>query len=87
MSAPLQYTPLNKDIGEIRLLVLLPSKHDEPVQLQLLESPLHKDSVPNHEVLSYVWGSTDGSKKIIMEPGHSLTMTKTSLRSLTLPSL
>lgn len=57
MSIPYQYSRLDKDSHQIRLLTLLPAALSTPIFLTINTTPLAKDNIPNFEALSYAWGS------------------------------
>jgi hypothetical protein len=55
--------------GSIRLLQLLPNdKESNDIECELLQYPLEKSERPSHpyEALSYVWGSEDKPKSIVV---------------------
>ena len=54
-----QYTPLNKDSDEIRLLTLHEGDFTAGVQVSIHTVPLTPENPPIYEALSYVWGSTE----------------------------
>ncbi|KAI1373365.1 heterokaryon incompatibility protein-domain-containing protein [Hypoxylon crocopeplum] len=52
-------TCLNSAIGEVRVLKIIPSIMDGPVECELVVRNLYRDDIP--EALSYVWGGRDKS--------------------------
>ncbi|KAH9217518.1 heterokaryon incompatibility protein-domain-containing protein, partial [Leptodontidium sp. 2 PMI_412] len=61
---PYRYSSLDEEIGEIRLVILLPGPFDAPVHALLQTTSFTGDSVPQYEALSYTWGSADDPKTI-----------------------
>jgi hypothetical protein len=53
-----QYTPLNPDLNEIRLLVLLPGAETEPISCRIITVEL--ESAPIYSAVSYTWATEDG---------------------------
>jgi hypothetical protein len=71
-----RYSPLSQKSDNIHLLRLLPSKDvSEKLQCELFEYTLWESDVSNHpyEALSYVWGSEDTPKSIIVD-NHKLAV-------------
>ena len=54
-----QYTPLNDDLKEIRLLTLHEGDFKSDIHISIHTVPLTPDNPPTYEALSYVWGSLD----------------------------
>ena len=54
---PYQYTPLNDDLKEIRLLTLYGGDFKADIHISIRTVPLSPDNPPTYEALSYVWGS------------------------------
>ena len=54
--APYQYTPLNDDRKEIRLLTLHEGCFEADIDISIHTVPLDPDNPPTYEALSYVWG-------------------------------
>ena len=54
---PYQYTPLNNDLKEIRLLTLHEGDFKADIHISIDTVPLTPDDPPTYEALSYVWGS------------------------------
>ncbi len=65
--APYQYSALDEDASEIRLMTLLPGKLQDDIIITLETVTLIRDHVPHYEALSYVWGSPKHSRKIFIE--------------------
>ena len=57
--APYQYTPLNDDLKEIRLLTLHQGSFKADIHISIHTVPLTPDNPPTYEALSYVWGSLE----------------------------
>jgi hypothetical protein len=75
MLTPYQYSPLNEEAGEIRLLTLLPGQEGDPAEILLETIPLTEVFTPKFEALSYAWGSTQNPGNIIIQSEHSLSVT------------
>ena len=56
---PYQYTPLNDDLKEIRLLILHEGDFEADLNISIHTAPLTPDNIPTYEALSYVWGSLE----------------------------
>lgn len=56
---PYQYTPLNDDLKEIRLLTLHGGDFEADIKISIHTAPLTPDDPPTYEALSYVWGSLE----------------------------
>lgn len=56
---PYQYTPLNEELNEVRLLTLHEGDFTAGVQVSIHTVPLMPENPPIYEALSYVWGSTE----------------------------
>ena len=54
-----QYTPLNDDLKEIRLLTLHEGGFKADIHISIHTVPLTADNPPTYEALSYVWGSLE----------------------------
>lgn len=66
LSAASIYTPLNATLPEIRVLRLLPSADfDAAIECRLITRPLHGHS-GDYEALSYVWGSPECIREIML---------------------
>jgi hypothetical protein len=79
-----QYTPLNKNNTEIRLLRLLPGKRKDAIHILIDHVSFSDDHKPEYEALSYTWG--DSSERANIAVGrsgeHSLTITKNLAEAL-----
>jgi hypothetical protein len=56
---PYQYSPLNEEAGEIRLLTLHPGPLNSEIYVVLHNETLTKTHTPAFEALSYTWGSME----------------------------
>ena len=56
---PYQYTPLNDDLREIRLLTLHEGRFNTDIHISIHTAPLDPYNPPTYEALSYVWGSQE----------------------------
>jgi hypothetical protein len=84
-STPYQYSPLNVEAQEIRLLTLLPAMPREPsskIRLIFDATLFTNDNVPNFEVLSYVWGSAEHVVDIFVGPSGNHTLGVTLAEAL-----
>jgi hypothetical protein len=89
-STPCQYSPLNVEAQEIRLLTLLPATSGEPsskIRLLLDATPFTNDNVPNFEALSYAWGSAEHLVEIFVGPSGNRTLGMTRNLAEALPYL
>ena len=57
--APYQYSALDEDASEIRLMTLLPGRFENDISITIETVVLTKEDTPQYEALSYVWGSTE----------------------------
>ena len=57
IASPYQYTPLDEDLKEIRLMTLHEGDFDSEIKVSLRTVPLKPHRPPKYEALSYVWGS------------------------------
>ena len=55
--APYEYSALDEDASEIRLMTLLPGRFEDDVFITMETVVLTKEHTPQYEALSYVWGS------------------------------
>ena len=62
--APYQYTPLNDDRNEIRLLTLHEGCFEADIDISIHTVPLDPDNPPTYEALSYVWGPQENPRDI-----------------------
>ena len=79
--APYQYTPLNDELQEIRLLILHEGDFSSEVSTSINVVPLHPDRFPTYEALSYVWGSTKRTVDISVD-NDTLAVTKNLAEAL-----
>ncbi|KAK4692771.1 hypothetical protein P7C71_g4496, partial [Lecanoromycetidae sp. Uapishka_2] len=82
-----QYSPLNENHNEIRILTLLPGDFAADIHVLLETKQLRHDKPPFYEALSYVWGSTEDpvTIKVRKHGVRTLTVTQnlaTALRHL-----
>ena len=59
LRAPYQYTPLNDDLKEIRLLTLHQGGFKADIHISIHTVPLTPENPPKYEALSYEWGSLE----------------------------
>lgn len=59
-----EYSVLDKELQEIRLLDLLPGAFDAPIRGILRTKSFTENTVPEYEALSYTWGSTENPQTI-----------------------
>ena len=76
-TAPYQYTPLNEDLGEIRLMTLHEGRFTTDIQVSIHTVVLTPENPPIYEALSYVWGST--RSLIDIKVGHEVLAVTTNL--------
>lgn len=57
-TTPYKHTPLNEDLGEIRLLTLHEGHFTADIQVSIHTVALMPENPPIYEAVSYVWGST-----------------------------
>jgi hypothetical protein len=55
--ARFRYTPLDENVGEIRLVTLIPGPFSADIQVFIHHAKLKLQNTPVYEALSYVWGS------------------------------
>ena len=77
--APYEYSALDEEASEIRLMTLLPGRFGDDVLITLETVTLTKEHTPQYEALSYAWGSKEKSKAIsvkarITEGSKSLSL-------------
>ena len=63
-SSDYQYTHLNKDLKEIRLLTLHGGDFEADIETSIRTVSLYPDDTPAYEALSYVWGSPETAIQI-----------------------
>jgi hypothetical protein len=61
-----RYDALNAELGEIRLLKLLPGEFSSEIHLQLITQPLTETVQLRYDALSYTWGSTQTSALVFV---------------------
>jgi hypothetical protein len=66
--AQYQYSPLNEEGGEIRLLTLHPGLFNSEIYVVLHNETLAKSNTPAFEALSYTWGSMENLHDIRVGP-------------------
>lgn len=82
-----RYEPLNSDADEARLLTLLPGRKSEQVRVEIEIVSLTKGTELRYEALSYVWGSTDDLKFIMVGSAGDVTHSVTQNLATALPHL
>ena len=65
--APYEYSALDEDASEIRLMTLLPGRFEDDVFITMETVVLNKERTPQYEALSYVWGSTENPVDIFIQ--------------------
>lgn len=60
----LPYQPIDSENGEIRLVEVLPGRHNDVIQINL--HTRNFSDKPNYEALSYAWGTTSSSNRAII---------------------
>lgn len=68
--APYQYSPLDEDAKEIRLLTLLSGDFYPEIRILIHTTSLTVDNPPVFEALSYAWGSAKDPINIKIGPLH-----------------
>jgi hypothetical protein len=63
-----QYSPLDKDRKEIRLITLRAGRFSDEIHVTLFTAVLTEDSIPVYEALSYAWGSQEDPVDIVIGP-------------------
>ena len=60
--------PLDNIDGAIRLVAILPGRHDDKIYCELrLDHLLGQDNPPKYEALSYVWGTQEYPMEILLD--------------------
>ena len=67
--APYEYSALDEDASEIRLMTLLPGRFKDDISITLKTVTLTKEHTPQYEALSYVWGSPENPIDISVKAG------------------
>lgn len=63
---PLEHVEHDDNLhDQIRLLVLLPGAEGDPIQCRLMQ--IWRNSNPVYEALSYIWGTTESSRTILVD--------------------
>jgi hypothetical protein len=79
-----QYTPLDSEQRQIRLLNLLPGEPTDPIWVELETIPLEKrpqDST--YEALSYTWGATQNPAELFVgDSNERIEITRNLLDAL-----
>ena len=57
--APYEYSALDEEASEIRLMTLLPGRFKDDISITMETVVLTKEHTPQYEALSYVWGSPE----------------------------
>ena len=81
-----QYSLLDEENQEIRLLTLLRGCFSADIHITLRTEILSASHIPKYEALSYVWGSTNGPKRIFVktqgQPKQTLSVTPNLAQAL-----
>jgi hypothetical protein len=85
--APSQYSPLNEDAKEVRILTLLSEESSPDLRMQIDTASLTAENPPVFEALSYTWGSTTLSVNIRVGPSGDDCIAATPNLSIALPYL
>lgn len=64
---PYEYTTIDKEASEIRLMTILPGVFGSEVRATIQNHGLTRTQIPIYEALSYAWGSNEKSAKIRIE--------------------
>ena len=76
---PYEYTTINKEASEIRLMTILPGVFGSEVRITMQNHVFTESQIPVYEALSYAWGSNKKSAKIrIKETGGDRMLAVTS---------
>ena len=82
-----QYSQLNEDLGEIRVLTLQPGDFSADIQISIQTLSLIAESSSIYEALSYVWGTKDNPVKIKVGLSNNDELTITQNLAVALPYL
>jgi hypothetical protein len=64
------HRPLKQDVSEIRLVEVLPDRHDGPIRMVLRYTTLGDDRL-RYDALSYCWGDAEDFQKVVLTgPDH-----------------
>ncbi|KAL8981348.1 MAG: hypothetical protein Q9205_003830 [Flavoplaca limonia] len=77
------YTPLNKEAGEIRLLELLPGPFNAPICITLKITVLSRQKIPRFKALSYAWGNAQDRVRIHVVAGRGVQGVKSAALNIT----
>ena len=72
-----EYSPLNEEASQIRLLTLLPGEFSSKIHVNLQIKQLTTERRPRYEALSYVWGSTENLVDIFVGKSTKYTLAVT----------
>jgi len=86
-SDPYQYTPLDENKEEIRLLALLPGQFSSEIRVCLDVARFTKDHTPTFEAVSYTWGSSENPVDIFIGNSDNKTLSITQNLAEALPYL
>ncbi|KAM0799809.1 heterokaryon incompatibility protein-domain-containing protein [Usnea florida] len=76
---PYEYTTINKEASEIRLMTLLPGVFGSEIRITMQNHVFTESQIPVYEALSYGWGSNEKPAKIrIKETGGDRMLAVTS---------
>jgi Heterokaryon incompatibility protein (HET) len=84
---PYQYSPLNEDQNEIRILSLLPGKFGSTLRGTLSTISVADTNFPDYEAVSYTWGPNITLIDIIIESPEEMSLAVTSNLASLLPYL
>ena len=85
--APYQYSPLNEEAGEIRLVTLHPGPLNPEIYVALQNETLAKTNAPVFGALSYTWGSMENLHDIHVGPSGNDVLSVTRNLAVALPYL
>ena len=80
-SVPYQYTPLNEEVNEIRLMTLHEGDFMSEIKVSISTTVLTPDNPPTYEALSYVWGSQKNPLDVKVG-SHTITVTRNLAEAL-----
>jgi len=84
-SNPYQYTPVDENKQEIRLLTLLPGQFSAEIRVCLDIARFTKDQIPTFEAISYTWGSAENPVSIFIGKSSNKTLLVTQNLAEALP--
>ena len=82
-----QYSPLDADLKEIRLLTLHAGAFSADLEISVHKVALKLDTPPIYEALSYVWGTTENPVDIKVGPSGNGKLAITQNLAIALPYL